>query len=86
MSRVRGSQLRAESHSNVQNRLAMHPRFHMHFTPTSASWLNVVERFVRDINENRLRRGVITSVRDLTRAITEYIAVHNEMPKRSSGP
>ena len=45
-------------HPNVQEWLEKHPRFNMHFTPTSASWLNMVERFFRDISENRLRRGV----------------------------
>ena len=49
-------------HPNVQAWLAKHPRFNIHFTPTSASWLNMVERFFRDISENRLRRGVFTSV------------------------
>ena len=68
-------------HPNVQKWLTKHPRFKMHFTPTSASWLNMVERFFRDITENRLRRGVFTSVEDLTRAIHEYIAHHNIQPK-----
>ena len=49
-------------HPNVQKWLAKHPRLHMHFTPTSASWLNMVERFFRDITDKRLRCGVITSV------------------------
>ncbi len=53
----------------------------MHFTPTSASWLNMVERFFRDITTERLRRGVFRSVPELTTAIEEYIAVHNENPK-----
>jgi len=61
--------------------LEKHPRFHVHFTPTSASWMNMVERFFRDITENRLRRGVFTSVTELTRAIDEYIAKHNTQPK-----
>jgi len=68
-------------HPNVQNWLAKHPRFKMHFTPTSASWLNMVERFFRDISENRLRRGVFTSVPELVTAIDEYIAHHNINPK-----
>jgi transposase len=54
---------------------------HMHFTPTSASWLNMVERFFRDITINRLRRGVFTSVPELVTAIDEYIAHHNNQPK-----
>ena len=53
----------------------------MHFTPTSASWLNMVERFFRNITTDRLRRGVFTSVEELTTAINEYIAHHNKDPK-----
>jgi transposase len=68
-------------HPNVQKWLVKHSRFHIHFTPTSASWLNMVERFFRDITENRLRRGVFTSVAELTRAIDGYIAQHNTQPK-----
>lgn len=68
-------------HPVVQDWLAKHPRFHMHFTPTSASWLNMVERFFRDITTERLRRGVFTSVPELIDAIDEYIAHHNTKPK-----
>jgi transposase len=68
-------------HPAVQKWLAEHPRFHMHFTPTSASWLNMVERFFRDITTERLRRGVFTSVPELVKAIEEYIAHHNTKPK-----
>ena len=68
-------------HPNVQGWLEKHPRFNMHFTPTSASWLNMVERFFRDISENRLRRGVFKSVPELTAAIKEYVAYHNTNPK-----
>ena len=68
-------------HPNVQEWLEKHPRFNMHFTPTSASWLNMVERFFRDISENRLRRGVFTSVPELVAAIDEYVAQHNTKPK-----
>lgn len=68
-------------HPNVQAWLEKHPRFNMHFTPTSASWLNMVERFFRDISENRLRRGVFTSVPELTTAIEQYVAHHNANPK-----
>ena len=52
-------------HPDVQAWLAKHPRFVMHFTPTSASWLNMVERFFRDISENRIRRDSFTSVAEL---------------------
>jgi len=68
-------------HPVVQAWLAKHPRLNMHFTPTSASWLNMVERFFRDISENRLRRGVFTSVPELVNAIDGYIAHHNVKPK-----
>ncbi|UUZ63466.1 IS630 family transposase [Polaromonas sp. P1-6] len=68
-------------HPAVQEWLAKHPRFNMHFTPTSASWLNIVERFFRDITTERLRRGVFTSVPELITAIDEYIAHHNTKPK-----
>ena len=68
-------------HPVVQAWLGKHPRFNMHFTPTSASWLNMVERFFRDITTERLRRGVFTSVPELIGAIDEYIAHHNTKPK-----
>ena len=68
-------------HPEVQAWLARHPRFHIHFTPTSSSWLNMVERFFRDITTERLRNGVFRSVPELTAAIKEYIAVHNKNPK-----
>jgi len=65
----------------VQAWLATHRRVHVHFTPTSSSWLNMVERPFRDISENRLRRGVFRSVEELEAAIHEYLARHNECPK-----
>lgn len=68
-------------HPAVQKWLAKHPRFSMHFTPTSASWLNMIERFFRDLTTERLRRGVFTSVPDLVAAIDEYVAHHNNDPK-----
>ena len=68
-------------HPTVQQWLAKHPRFHMHFTPTSASWLNMVERFFRDLTTERLRRGVFTSVPDLIAAIEHHVAHHNADPK-----
>jgi len=68
-------------HPEVQAWLAKHPRFHMHFTPTSSSWLNMVERFFRDITDKRIRQGVFTSVPELEAAINDYIAVHNANPK-----
>ena len=68
-------------HPDVQTWLAQHPRFHMHFTPTSASWLNMVERFFRDLSTQRLERGVFRSVPELIAAIKQYVAVHNKNPK-----
>jgi transposase len=68
-------------HPEVIAWLDKHPRFHMHFTPTSSSWLNMVERFFRDITDKRIRRGVFTSVPDLEAAINEYITAHNGKPK-----
>ena len=56
-------------------------RFHVRFTPTSASWLNMVERFFRDLSEQRLRRGVFCSVPDLTQAVEDYVEGHNHNPK-----
>lgn len=68
-------------HEKVERWLSRHPRFHMHFTPTGCSWLNMVERFFRDLTENRLRRGVFRSVEELITAIFDYIDRHNESPK-----
>lgn len=68
-------------HPDVKAWLAKHPRFVMHFTPTSASWLNMVERFFRDISENRIKRDSFASVADLENAIAEYIELHNSNPK-----
>jgi transposase len=68
-------------HPKVIAWLENHPRFHVHFTPTSASWLNMVERFFRSISADRLERGVFRSVPELIAAIEDYIAMHNENPK-----
>src|SRR5215210_6724386 len=59
-------------HPKVKKWLARHPRFHLHFTPTSASWLNMVERFFRDLTVHRLRRGIFHSVPELV-ARTEQL-------------
>ena len=61
--------------------LAKHPRFHLHFTPTSASWLNLVERFFAEITRKRIRRGAFASVAALEAAIRDYLASHNANPK-----
>jgi transposase len=68
-------------HDNVKKWLAKHPRFHLHFTPTSSSWLNLVERWFRELTDKALRRGVFHSVEDLTAAIDSYLSVHNDDPK-----
>src|ERR1700685_1967755 len=68
-------------HPKVKAWLKRHKRFHMHYTPTSASWLNMVERFFRDITQQRIRRGVFRSVPELVAAIEEYIRNHNQAPK-----
>ena len=68
-------------HRKVQRWLKRHPRFHMHFTPTSSSWLNLVERFFSTLTTQRLRRGVFRSVPELIQAIDDYIAHHNDAPK-----
>lgn len=68
-------------HPNVQRWLKRHPRFHLHFTPTSGSWLNQVERWFRELTTKRIRRGVFKSVPELIAAVEEYLQVHNENPK-----
>ena len=68
-------------HPTVKAWLAKHPRFHMHFTPTSASWLNQVERFFGLITEDRIRCGVFKSVSELETAIQDYLDHHNADPK-----
>jgi transposase len=68
-------------HPAVQAWLEQHPRFHIHFTPTSASWLNMVERFFRDITQKQIRRGCFANVAELIETIETYIAQHNTNPK-----
>ncbi len=65
----------------VKRWLKAHPRFHLHFTPTSASWLNMVERFFAEITRNRIRRGAFKSVAELKAAIMQYLENHNADPK-----
>ena len=65
----------------VMTWLAKHPRFHLHFTPTSSSWLNQVERFFRDLTDKCVRRGVFHSVPELQQSIQNYIDHHNRNPK-----
>jgi transposase len=68
-------------HERVERWLEKHNRFHVRFTPTSASWLNMVERFFRDITHNRIRRNVFQDLEQLNLAIGNYIDVHNQNPK-----
>jgi transposase len=68
-------------HAAVKAWLAKHPRFHIHFTPTSASWLNQVERFFGLITGDRIRRGAFKSVAELEAAIEDYLNHHNADPK-----
>ena len=68
-------------HPNVERWLAKHPRFHMHFVPTSSSWLNLVERFFRDVSKDAIREGSFNNVRELTQAIETYLAARNLDPK-----
>jgi transposase len=68
-------------HPEVNAWLVTHPRVHLHFTPTSASWLNLVERFFAELTERRIRRGVFTSVAELEAAIAAYLAQRNEHPR-----
>ena len=69
------------THPNVTAWLAKHPRFHLHFVPTSSSWLNLVERWFRDLTSKRLKRGSFASVPELIAAIEDYIAHNNAHPK-----
>jgi len=68
-------------HATVKKWLAKHPRFHMHFVPTSSSWLNIVERWFRDLTTRRIRRDSFGSVDALVRTIETYIAHHNADPR-----
>jgi len=69
------------THPKVQQWFANHPRYHLHFTPTSASWLNLVERWFAEITRKRIRRGTFTSVPALITAIREYVRIYNRNPK-----
>lgn len=68
-------------HPVIQNWLSKHPRFHLHFTPTSSSWLNLVERWFRELTQKRIRRGTFPSVRELVAAIREYLEYNNQQPR-----
>jgi transposase len=68
-------------HPRVKAWLKRHRRFHCHFVPTSSSWLNLVERWFRDLTDKRIRRGVFNSVAELIAAINAYVEHHNNHPK-----
>ena len=68
-------------HPRVNSWLKRHPRFHLHFIPTSSSWLNLVERWFREITDKRIRRGTFKSLNDLIAAIKEYLENHNQNPR-----
>ena len=67
--------------SKVRNWLARHPRYHVHFTPTSGSWLNLVERLFAEVTERCVRRGSHTTVRSLEKAMLSYLEKRNKNPK-----
>jgi transposase len=67
--------------ARVKGWLSNHPRFHMHFTPTSASWLNMVERFFSEITTKQIRRGIFRSTKELEKTIMDFLKIHNENPK-----
>ena len=68
-------------HEDADKWLAKHKRFHLHFTPTSSSWLNLVERWFRELTDKAIRRGVFPGVPDLIAAIEDYLKVHNDDPE-----
>jgi transposase len=68
-------------HENVKDWLAKHPRFHLHFTPTSSSWLNLIERWFGKLTDKAIRRGVFHSVPELINAIETYLQANNENPE-----
>ncbi|MDI6807551.1 MAG: IS630 family transposase, partial [Candidatus Eisenbacteria bacterium] len=68
-------------HPRVKSWLGRHPRFHLHFTPTSSSWLNLVERWFRELTDKRIRRGSFRNVSALIAAIKSYIDSHNQNPQ-----
>lgn len=68
-------------HPRVTSWLRRHPRFHLHFIPTSSSWLNLVERWFRELTDKRIRRGSFRSVPELIAAITQYLDNHNQNPR-----
>jgi len=72
---------RTHKHPRVRRWLARHPRYHLHFTPTGASWINQVERFFATLTQKQIRRGSFTSVRDLILKINRYLQLYNDNPR-----
>lgn len=72
----------AHKHKNVKDWLEKHSRFHMHYTPTGSSWMNLVERFFADITSDVIRDGSFSSLKELEKVIENYLAERNEKPKR----
>ena len=68
-------------HPDTLTWLGKHPRFHLHFTPTSSGWLNLVERWFRELTDKNIRRGSFPSVADLIASIETYLAANNDQPK-----
>ena len=68
-------------HPEVKKWLATRPRYHLHFTPTSSSWLNQIERWFAEITRKRIRRGTFHNVRHLIQAINDYIRINNQQPR-----
>jgi len=68
-------------HANVKTWLAKHPRFHLHFTPTASSWLNMIERWFGKLTDKAIRRGIFQSVPDLITAIEAYLQTSNANPQ-----
>lgn len=73
--------LSAHKHGKVKRWFTRHPRFHPHFTPTSASWLNPVERWFSELTQKRIRRGTFQNVSELVQAIKEYVDTYHENPR-----
>lgn len=73
--------LSTHKHEKVKRWFTKHPRFHTHFTPTSASWINQVERWFSELTQKRIRRGTFHNVRELVNAIKEYVETYHENPR-----
>jgi hypothetical protein len=69
------------NHPRVKSWLKRHPRFHLHFIPTSSSWLDLVERWFRDLTPQRIRGGSFHAVKELVTAIKDYMDNHNQKPQ-----